>query len=87
MKKKRSSRRWTGEEIAFLLKHYPRYDTDWVASELCRTALAVALKASRLELSKAPQSERRSPTLNRIPPVRHGWGASGMGGRHHEPAG
>lgn len=43
---------WSDKNLAFLRKHYPFKDNDWIASKLKKTAKAVKSKASVLKLKK-----------------------------------
>jgi len=55
MKPKRSRRRWTDEEIAFMMDHYGTMSIKEIARELGRTENAIKNKAKKLGLSKLPQ--------------------------------
>ena len=57
---------WTRQEISFMRKHYRKFPTEWIASQLGRTVYSVRYKASDLSIKKArPSVWRENSTTTR----------------------
>jgi len=54
--RRKVSRPWTREEMAFMRKYYRNYETSWVARQLGRTVYSVRYKAVDLHIRKANPS-------------------------------